>query len=373
MRHLLGTTILLTILFGALPALAISVEEVPNPRHDDGWVSDVAEVIPNQIEDRINQKLDRLEADLGHEVAVVTVDRVDAPTPKDFATRLFNHWGIGKADRDNGLLVLLVQGERRLEMETGYGTEEVLTDGWLKRMQTDKMVPQFKQGRFGRGIEAGIDSSIAKLRGEPSGVGTSASGGTPVRGAPAGTTPLNPSSPNDGGGFPWLFFISIGAGGAALVGGKIYKYRKDRTCPECDLRMTQLSETADDEYLDEGEELEEALGSVDYIVMECEQCDFDRILRDSKWFSGYSRCPQCNYKTRSVDTETIRHATTTSTGRKRITEDCANCSYHHVRTVTIPRKTSSSSSGSSGGGFSSGGGSSFGGGSSGGGGAGSSW
>ncbi|NLC57662.1 MAG: hypothetical protein GX774_12555, partial [Armatimonadetes bacterium] len=41
--------------------------------------------------------------------------------PKQFATALFNRWGIGKKGKDNGVLVLLVMEARRVEVETGYG------------------------------------------------------------------------------------------------------------------------------------------------------------------------------------------------------------------------------------------------------------
>ena len=46
MRYVLGTTALLFVTLVSLPAFATSVEEVPNPRHQGGWVSDTIDVIP---------------------------------------------------------------------------------------------------------------------------------------------------------------------------------------------------------------------------------------------------------------------------------------------------------------------------------------
>lgn len=148
-------------LSAAAPALGMSVDQVPNPQRTDGtWVSDTASVISAHEERFLNTTIDDLEAKTGAEIAVVTVNTVDAPTPKDFATELFNHWGIGKAGDDSGLLVLLVLDERRVEMETGYGLEGVLTDGWLKRMQQDEMVPAFKNGWGGSSGGGGAGSSF---------------------------------------------------------------------------------------------------------------------------------------------------------------------------------------------------------------------
>ena len=149
-----------------LSAHAVSVNEVPNPRHANSWVSDEADMLSAAAQERIDDRIDTLEQASGVEIAVVTVPSVAAATPRDFGTQLFNHWGIGKAGEDNGLLVLMVADERRLEMETGYGLEADLPDSWLKRMQESTMVPHFQRGNFDRGLEAGVEAVIERL--EPS-------------------------------------------------------------------------------------------------------------------------------------------------------------------------------------------------------------
>ena len=42
------------------------------------------------------------------QIAVVIVQSIGSENPKMFATALFEHWGIGRADKDNGLLILSV-------------------------------------------------------------------------------------------------------------------------------------------------------------------------------------------------------------------------------------------------------------------------
>ncbi len=365
-HRIVSSCVAAALLFTASTGLAaMSVEQVPNPRDRGAWVADTIDVIPSSIEQKINARLDDLERDLGVEVAVVTVEQVDAPTPRDFATELFNHWGVGKASSDNGLLVLLVRSERRLEMETGYGMEAVLTDGWLKGMQQDKMVPHFKDGDFGRGLQAGVRASDRRIRKYPEGIGEGASS----------------FEPPEKRGFPWTFWAFLAAFGGlgAFAGHRWYSRRRERTCPDCEIEMSMLSETEDDEELTPGQQTEEAIEAVDYRVYNCPECDFDRIVRDALWFSGYDPCLRCDHRTLDTQTETTEEATTTSTGTKRITKTCAHCEYENIFTRTIPRKSSSSSTGTGGssfgggGGVGGGGGGSFGGGSSGGGGAGSSW
>ncbi len=340
-------------------ALATSIDQVPNPRARGGWVTDQAGILDEGAEARLDARIEALHADLGVEIAVVTVETVEG-TPKEFATGLFARWQIGDRETNNGLLVLLVAGARRLEMETGYGLEPVLPDGWLGTMQQQVMVPHFKQGDYAAGLERGLESVDKKLRASPE----------EVR---AGAVASSPS--------PWPM-VGVGAVGVLslglIVGFVVRDRRRQRTCDACGIYMPMLDEVADDAHLDAGQQVEERIGAIDWQVHVCPQCSAVRTFARERWFSGYQRCPQCSRKARTSSTTTLQHATQYSGGLVEITEQCAHCSFHRRYTRSTPQlpPPSTTSSSSSSGGFSGGGGSSggsFGGGSSGGGGAGSSW
>src|SRR5688572_10896252 len=92
-----------------------SVGELADPR--PAHVVDQAEVLDAAAE----QRLEQTAAGIARaQLVVVTVDSVPG-TAKQFATDLFNHWRLGSADKNEGVLVLLVMGQRRLEIETGTG------------------------------------------------------------------------------------------------------------------------------------------------------------------------------------------------------------------------------------------------------------
>ena len=340
-------------------ALAVTVEQVPNPRHQGSWVTDEAGMLSAQSERRIDEEIDRLEGETGVEIAVVTVDTVAAATPRDFATQLFNHWGIGKAGEDNGLLILMVESERRLEMETGYGLEPVLTDGWLKQMQQDEMVPHFRQGDFDTGLVDGVEVVADRVREHQEYIGA------------ATAAPYD-----DGGNGSGLGYGVFGLIVLLVIGGLYIAGRRMTTCPDCEVSMIRKPIEALDQvpHLSRGQELEHALGSVRHDIYECPECDHHKVLSNRRWFDGHIDCSDCGYRTVSVNRTTVRRPTYTRQGRREVTETCHHdeCGRVHEYTQPIPRRTRSSGS-SSGGGFSSGGGGSFGGGSSGGGGAGSSW
>ena len=158
----------LLMLMIALPSAAVSVADVPNPQQiNSAWVTDMAEMIDLETETQLNQIISELEATDGTEMAVVTVpDTAGSASPKAFATELFNTWGIGKAGEDNGLLFLVSKGDRRTEVETGYGLEGLLPDAKVGNILDTVVTPQFKAGNFSQGILSGTQTMISVLKGE---------------------------------------------------------------------------------------------------------------------------------------------------------------------------------------------------------------
>ncbi len=155
----------LVLMTASSSSLAVTVEEIPNPRQANGdWVSDTANLLNASTENKLNQIISQLEAKNGTEIAVVTVpNTAPSKTPKAFAMQLFNHWKIGKAAQDNGVLFLISKGDRRVEIETGYGIEVVLPNAQVSEIIQQKIVPSFKKGNFDQGTLNGTNALIATL------------------------------------------------------------------------------------------------------------------------------------------------------------------------------------------------------------------
>ena len=75
-------------------------------------------------------------------------------------------WGIGQADEDNGILILLAIDDRKVDINTGYGIEYRITDLMAERIINRIMIPEFKKGNFYRGLDQGADAIFAALQGE---------------------------------------------------------------------------------------------------------------------------------------------------------------------------------------------------------------
>lgn len=359
------------MLFWCVAAWAAQVDELPNPAAADRFVLDQADLLTDQQEAEITVLAQGLYADLGVDLNVVTVDAVHSGSTKDLATELFNTWRIGDPERNTGLLVLLSLGDRRLEMETGYGLESALPDGWLGQMQQVDMVPLFKQGEYGLGLVRGVEALDERMRQKADAVKEGAA--APAYDVHGPDHMAHPSSKDSN-----MLPIAGGTGAAVLLAGAgLYVRRRRRTCFEHDkpVPMEKLSEVDDDAHLSDGEVFEEEIGSVQHDVYMCPECQSIKKFSRSEVFSGYARCVNCGHRTSSTSRSILEPATYYSAGRMQVMETCLHCDYENCYEVVLPKKTRSSSSGSSGG-F--GGGGSFGGGRSGGGrsgggGAGSSW
>lgn len=122
-----------------------------------GYVNDFENIFTPKQRMKLDTIIKAYEIETSNEIAVVTIDSI-APYEniKDFATDLANAWGIGKAGKDNGLLILLSKSRREIQISTGFGTEKVLSDEICKNIIDQTIIPEFKHGNYYEGIEKGL-------------------------------------------------------------------------------------------------------------------------------------------------------------------------------------------------------------------------
>jgi uncharacterized protein len=128
-----------------------------------GRVVDQANIIPQPEASRITAKLASLEEKSGIQLVVATVRSLEGSDIESYVNLLFRSWGLGEKEKNNGVLLLVAPNEHKARIEVGYGLEGTLTDALSKIIITNAMVPRFKAGDFGSGIERGVDDIITVL------------------------------------------------------------------------------------------------------------------------------------------------------------------------------------------------------------------
>ncbi|MFD1874906.1 TPM domain-containing protein [Hymenobacter bucti] len=138
---------------------------IPDPKTlGEAYVSDPDGVLPPGAAPVLNAQLDSLDCSGRAHIDVVLVRSLGAAVPKTAATALFNKWKIGSKTTNNGLLMLLVLDQRRVEFETGYGLEADLPDIICYRIQQRYMLEPARAGDYDGAVRQGVAAIIRHLR-----------------------------------------------------------------------------------------------------------------------------------------------------------------------------------------------------------------
>ncbi|HUY31451.1 MAG TPA: TPM domain-containing protein [Pirellulales bacterium] len=360
-------------------ALGVGPEQIPRPRPSGGMVDLTGRVSPDTVT-ALDSLCNEIQKQTGAELAVVVIGSTDGADPHPFATDLFNRWHIGQAGKNNGVLVFVALDDRKAEIILGDGLgDQARIDASREILQT-VIVPRFKAGDPGGAVFQGARACAERILGvklaplqaeiqDPAGAPSAepvpptvqAPPAPPVLPAARQAPPAAQAVPPAAQAVPpaaWqgikpaarrmengvVIWPLLGLGGAGLAGGMIFgarKFRRYRTrrCPGCRGDMTRLGEAADDEYLTQGERIEERVGSVDYDVWACGMCRETLKFRYGALFTRFSRCPQCRAQTKNSTTRTVRAATYSQGGLVEVEESCRNCSYRNSRTHSTPMLT----------------------------------
>ncbi len=146
----------LLILFLSASLLAHwTPETVPDPRsRDNSHVSDPKTLLSPAEIVSLNTVLGKIESETGAQYAIVLLDSLGPDHEiQGFGVELFELWGLGQKNQNNGLLLLLVMDSRDWRFFTGYGLEPVLTDALLRQLGERLLVPHFREQRYGQGLQ----------------------------------------------------------------------------------------------------------------------------------------------------------------------------------------------------------------------------
>jgi uncharacterized protein len=131
-----------------------------------GYVNDFAGLMDAASTSDLETLISGVEKGTGAEIAVVTIDSLEGITIEEYAVELFEYWGIGKTDEDNGILILVALLDREVRIEVGYGLEGVITDLEAGRIIDDIIVPNFKEENYNRGIYDAVVTISNQIYGE---------------------------------------------------------------------------------------------------------------------------------------------------------------------------------------------------------------
>ncbi|WP_322174387.1 TPM domain-containing protein [Acutalibacter caecimuris] len=159
LNSLLGILLALCLVASLAPSALAAIPKRP----ENKYVLDSAGVLSSSTEKRIISTNQDLFAECGAEVVVVAVDFFGGKSREDYATDLFNQWGIGSSERNNGILLLLGIGEDDYYAQAGYGIEDYFNGGMLGDMLYDYLEEDFAAGDYDAGVLRFFDAVVDEL------------------------------------------------------------------------------------------------------------------------------------------------------------------------------------------------------------------
>ena len=148
--------------FVTLTAVALSVP----PKPTDIPIVDQTNTLSTEQKATLAEQIAAERTKSGNQIAIVIVPSLENGSIEEYSLDIAREWGIGTAENNNGVLLLIAKNDRLLRIEVGTGLEGALTDVQSGRIIRDDIRPLFQQEKYFEGVQAGLTSIIEAINGE---------------------------------------------------------------------------------------------------------------------------------------------------------------------------------------------------------------
>ena len=117
------------------------------------YVNDYGNILSSEQRTELVKRAKALNEDYnGIQLVITTLESLDGYSIEEYATAMYNKFGIGT--KDMGALILFSSGDRQVRIEVGRGMEEYMTDADAGALIDEYAIDYFKNDQFADGIVA---------------------------------------------------------------------------------------------------------------------------------------------------------------------------------------------------------------------------
>ncbi len=149
-----------------LPFAVSAQYDIPDKPELQTSMYDYANVLNGNEKQVLENKLVNYADTTSTQIVVITIESLKGESIGELTPKWAHEWGIGQADKDNGVLILMAKEERKIWISPGYGVDDRLTAGILGQMIRDVIIPEFKDANYYSGLDKGTDAIIQMLKGK---------------------------------------------------------------------------------------------------------------------------------------------------------------------------------------------------------------
>jgi uncharacterized protein len=161
------STLFLFIVVCLLTAPASFAAEPPLPEMPSHYVVDLAGIIDDGVEQRLNGYLQELEQKTTAQVVVLTINSLEGESLEEFSiTTAHDRWKLGQKGKDNGVLITVAHTDRKYRFEIGYGLEGTLPDSLVGTIGRKYLIPYFQKGDYSTGLYSATLAVVNEIAGQ---------------------------------------------------------------------------------------------------------------------------------------------------------------------------------------------------------------
>lgn len=130
------------------------------------WATDEAGFLSRQAVASLDARLENYEKATGHQV-LVWIGRTlgENQVLEEWAVRTFEAWKVGRRGLDDGLVLFVFAGDRKIRIEVGYGLEDKVPDAYAYRVINNILIPGFRDGRPDEAVDRAVTALLGYISG----------------------------------------------------------------------------------------------------------------------------------------------------------------------------------------------------------------
>ncbi len=136
------------------------------PAKPSTLITDYTNTLSENDKQSLESKLVAFDDSTSSQIAVLIIRSVGQYDINDYAQKVGRSWGIGQKGKNNGVLLLVALGDRKVSIQTGYGLEGGIPDVITHEIIQNDIVPRFRSNDYYGGINAAVDDLMRYAKGE---------------------------------------------------------------------------------------------------------------------------------------------------------------------------------------------------------------
>ncbi len=165
-KHISFLFTISVLLFSAQISAQFVIPPKLGKKSEQKAVYDGAQIFTSSQRVSLEKKLIDYADSTSTQIVIATVNDLNGDDISMVGAKWAQEWGVGQAEKDNGIFILLSKNDREVDINTGYGIEYILTDRMAERIINRVMIPKFKENKYYQGLDQEADAIFQVLKGE---------------------------------------------------------------------------------------------------------------------------------------------------------------------------------------------------------------